>query len=152
MSDETRKLETQLRDAQSTIRVAEAALANVKRQRIKVSVWSAIGGFLLFAVGGHWFPGYQLDSTAIATSNGRAASAVGEIMAGVCAQRFMNDPAFDAKLAGLKDATGDWSKANYIREGSWAQAPNGEKATHATAGKCVDLIAERLSGVPEITS
>ena len=152
MSDDTRELETQLRDAQSTIRVAEAALGDVKRQRIKVSVWSAVGGFLLFAIGGHWFPGYQLDSTAIETSNDRAANAVGAVMAEVCAQRFMKDPAFDAKLAGLKEATGDWSKANYIREGSWAQAPGGEKSTHATAEKCVDLIAERLSGEPEKTS
>ena len=152
MSDDTRELETQLRDAQSTIRVAEAALADVKRQRIKVSVSSAVGGFLLFAIGGHWFPGYQLDSTAIATSNDRAANAVGEVMAEVCAHRFMKDPAFDAKLAGLKDATGDWSKANYIREGAWAQAPDGEKSTHATADKCVDLIAERLSGELEKTS
>ena len=152
MSDDTRELETQLRDAQSTIRVAEAALGDVKRQRIKVSVWSAVGGFLLFAIGGHWFPGYQLDSTAIETSNDRAANAVGAVMAEVCAQRFMRDPAFDAKLAGLKEATGDWSKANYIREGAWAQAPGGEKSTHATAEKCVDLIAERLSGEPEKTS
>ena len=152
MSDDTRELETKLRDAQSTIRVAEAALGDVKRQRIKVSVWSAVGGFLLFAIGGHWFPGYQLDSTAIETSNDRAANAVGAVMAEVCAQRFMKDPAFDAKLAGLKEATGDWSKANYIREGAWAQAPGGEKSTHATAEKCVDLIAERLSGEPEKTS
>ena len=152
MSNDTRELETQLRDAQSTIRVAEAALGDVKRQRIKVSVWSAVGGFLLFAIGGHWFPGYQLDSTAIETSNDRAANAVGAVMAEVCAQRFMKDPAFDAKLAGLKEATGDWSKANYIREGAWAQAPGGEKSTHATAEKCVDLIAERLSGEPEKTS
>lgn len=152
MSDNTRDFERQLRDAQSKTTAAEAALADVKRQRIKVSVWSAAGGFLLFAVGGHWFPGYQLDSTAIAASNDRAANVVGEVMAEVCAHRFMKDPAFDAKLAGLKDATGDWSKANYIREGAWAQAPDGAKSTHATAEKCVDLIAERLSGAPEKTS
>ena len=37
MSDDTRELKTQLRDAQSTVKVAEAALADVKRQRIKGS-------------------------------------------------------------------------------------------------------------------
>ena len=152
MSDDTRELKAQLRDAQSTAKAAEAALADVKRQRIKVSVWSAIGGFLLFAVGGHWFPGYQLDSTAMETSNEHAANAVGEVMAELCAQRFMQDPAFDVKLAGLQGATGDWSKANYIREGAWAQAPDGERSSHATAEKCVDLIAERLSGEPKKTS
>ncbi len=152
MSDNTRELESQLRDAQSKIRVAEATLADGKRQRIKVSVWSAVGGFLLFAIGGHWFPGYQLDSTAMETSNDRAANAVGEVMAELCAQRFMKDPAFDAILAGLKDATGGWSKADYIRKGVWAQGPGGEKSTHATAEKCVELIAERLSEKPEKAS
>jgi hypothetical protein len=152
MSDNTRELEKQLRDAHSSIRVAEAALADVKRQRVKISVLSGVGGFLLFAVGGHWFPGYQLDSTAMATSSEHATNAVGEVMAEVCAQRFMTDPAFDAKLEALKNETGDWSKANYIREGVWAQAPDGEKSTHATAQKCVGLIAERLSKEPEKTS
>ncbi len=152
MSDNARDFQRQLRDAQSKIRAAETAVAEVKRQRIRLSALSAVGGFLLFAVGGHWFPGYQLDSTAIATSKDSAANAVSEVMAELCAERFMKASGFEARLTGLKDATGDWSKASYIRDGAWAETPDGEKSDQATAGKCVSLIAERLSGEPEKAS
>lgn len=149
MSDETRELETQLRDAQSKIRATESALSNLKGRRTRLAVWSAIGGFMLFAVGGHWFPGYQLDSTAMTTSNEKAATAVSKVMAELCADRFMRAAALETRLASLKDATGDWNKANYIRQGVWAETPDGEKSDHATAGRCAALIAERMSAEVE---
>ncbi len=153
MNDKTRDLETQLRAAQSNVSSAESALAQARRHRVKWSIWSAIGGFLLFAVGGHWYPGYQLDSTAIETSNKGAAIAVGKVMSELCAERFMRVSGFELRLAGLKEATGDWSKANYIREkGNWAETADGEKADHDTADKCVALIAERMSAESEKTS
>ena len=152
MSDNTAELKTQLRDAESKVRVTETALKDVKRRRLQLSVWSAIAGFLLFAVAGHWFPGYQLDSTAEVTSNKLAASAASEVMAELCAERFMRTSGFESRLAGLKEASGDWSKSKYIREGTWADTPAGEKANHATAEKCIGVIAERLSRESEKTS
>ena len=152
MSENTSELKTQLRDAQLKISTAEAGLANAKRHRVRWMIWSAIGGFLLFAVGGQWFPGYQLDSTAAKNSNTNAAQAVSNVMAELCAERFMRTPGFETRLAGLKDATGNWSKANYIREGAWANAPDGGKSDHATAERCVALIAERVSGQPDKAS
>lgn len=152
MSDNISELKTQLRDAEHKMRTAEGALAIAKRDRIRWSIWSAIGGFLLFAVGGQWYPGYQLDSTAIKNSNVSAANAVSNVMAELCAERFMKGSGFESRLAALKDATGDWSKANYIREGAWATAPDGAKSDHATAERCVALIAERVSGKPENAS
>jgi hypothetical protein len=107
---------------------------------------------MLFAVGGHWFPGYQLDSTAMSTSNKHAAKAVMQVMSELCAERFMRASGLESRLEGLKDATGDWNKANYIREGAWAETPDGARSDHATAQECVVLIAERMSGEPEKTS
>ena len=151
MSENISELKTELRDAQNTIRTTTAALAQAKRHRLRLSIWSAAGGFLLFAIGGHWFPGYQLDSTAIRTSNDGAANAVSKVMAGLCAERFMMTPGFEPRLAGLKNANGDWSKAKYIREGGWSQTPDGETSDYATAERCVALIDERLSGTSEKT-
>jgi len=56
------------------------------------------------------------------------------------------------RLAAFKDVSGDWSKAKYIREGAWADTPDGKKSDHATAEKCIGLIAERLSKEPEKAS
>ena len=152
MSDDISQLKTQLRDTQHKMRTAEGALADAKRDRVRWSIWSAVGGFLLFAIGGQWFPGYQLDSTAIKTSQASAANAASNVMAELCAERFMRASGFESRLAGLKDANGNWSKANYIREGAWANAPDGVKADHATAERCVELIAERVSNMSESAS
>ena len=153
MNDSTAELERKLRDAENKVRTTESALKNAKSRRLKWSAWSAVAGFLLFAIGGQWFPGYQLDSTAAVTSNKMAASAVSEIMAQLCAERFtMRTSGFESRLAAFKDATGDWNKTKYIREGTWADTPDGEKSDHATAEKCIGLIVERLSQEPAKSS
>ena len=151
MNDNT-ALRSQLREAESKARVAEAALKDVKGRRLQLSVGSVIAGFLLSVVGGHWFPGYQLDSTAEATANKKAVSAVSEVMAHVCAERFMSSSGLESRLAALNGESGDYSKASYIRDGTWAVTPDGERADHATADKCRSLIAERVSGESGKTS
>jgi hypothetical protein len=145
MSDDTKDIKTQLRDAQSKIKVAEAAVADAKNGRIKALVWAGIGGALLVAVGGQWLPGYQLDSTAKETSSVAAAGAVRDVMAQLCAERFMRQPGLDARIVALKAENGDWSQANYIRDGDWAVTPDGAKSDHSTADQCRALIAERAS-------
>ena len=153
MNDSTVELQTKLRDAENKVRKTESELKDAKSRRLKWSAWSAVAGFLLFAVGGQWFPGYQLDSTAAVTSNKMATSAVSEVMAQLCAERFtMRTSGFESRLAAFKDVSGDWNKAKYIREGAWADTPDGKKSDHATAEKCIGLIAERLSKEPEKAS
>ena len=107
---------------------------------------------MLFALGGHWFPGYQLDSTADAGAGKVAASAVGDVMAEICAERFMDTTGLESRLAALNGAGSDWSKASYIRDGTWANAPDGEQADYSTAEKCRGLIAEEVSKQPVKTS
>lgn len=71
-----------------------------------------MGRDVRFAVGGQWFPGHQLDNTAEATANHKAAGAVSDVMAQLCAERFMTTPELESRLTALKAETGDWSKAN----------------------------------------
>lgn len=153
MNDSTVELQKELRDVKNKVRTAESALKDAKKNRMQWSIWSAVAGFLLFAIGGQWFPGYQLDSTAVVTSNRIAASAVREVMAQLCAERFtMRTAGFESRLAAFNDAADDWKKTEYIREGIWADTPDGEKSDRATAEKCINLIAERLSKEPAKTS
>lgn len=152
MSDDTAELKSQLRQAESKVRATEATLKGMKDSRLKLSVGSAIAGFLLFAIGGQWFPGYQLDSNAEATSNKMAASAVSGVMAQVCAERFMKTSGLESRLAAFNEVSGDYNQTSYIRDGTWAATPGGERADYATAEKCRNLIAERISAQPEGTS
>jgi hypothetical protein len=152
MSDNIDELRSENRDMKSKVRAAEGALKDARRGRVKLIVASAIGGFLLFAVGGQWFPGYQLDSTAEATAHEKAAGAVSNVMAELCMERFMNTSELKSRMTALDGETSDWNRANYIQTGTWATLPDGGKADHDTADKCRALIAERVAGQPEKTS
>lgn len=152
MSDTPNELKARLRESERKTTTAERTLAEFKRRRLPQMAWSAIAGFLLFAIGGQWFPGYQLDSTAEAAAAERADEAVSEVMAELCAERFMRTAGLDSRLSDLNDANGDWGKAKFIREGTWAATPDGAQPDHATAEKCRDLIAKRVTDASEKAS
>lgn len=143
-TDNTAELQSKLREAEMKLREQKGELRDAKSRSIRLAVGSAIAGFLLFAIGGQWFPGYQLDSTAEVAANEKATGAVSEVMAQLCAERFMKTSGLDSRLAALDATSGDWNKSNYIRDGAWAAAPDGEKADYATAEKCRDLIGKRV--------
>ena len=143
-NDKTAELQSKLREAEMKLRDQTIELRDTKSRGVRLAVGSAIAGFLLFAIGGQWFPGYQLDSTAEAASNQKATSAVSDVMAQLCAERFMRTSGLAARLAALNEASSDWNKSSYIREGTWATTPDGEKADHNTADRCRNLIAERI--------
>jgi len=145
MNDGSVDYKTQMREVESKLRESEKALSAAKGRVVKLSVWSAIGGFMLFAVGGQWFPGYQLDSTAANASQETAVAAVSDVMAQLCLERFMNEPELDRRMAELNKAVGDWGQANYLRDGKWVTTPSGEETDHGTAEKCRGLIANRVN-------
>lgn len=147
MTDSPTETRSKLREAEMTLRGQKGELRDAKGRGIRLAIGSAIAGFLLFAVGGQWFPGYQLDSTAKANSEKMTASAVSGIMAQLCAERFMGTSGLASRLTGWNQADSDWDKTTYIREGTWAVTPDGEKADYAIVEKCRDLIAERVSRV-----
>ena len=144
MSEEIDECRSLLRDAERRAKEAEKAAQQVKRSRTKLAIWSALGGFLLFALGGHWIPGYQLDSTAQATASETAQDRVSDVVAQFCAQRFMQAPDLDTRLKALDGEFGEWNKANYIQKGPWADTPLGERPDHETADRCHRLIAEKI--------
>lgn len=145
MSESTTELKTLLRTAENNTRTAQSALKDMKAKRLGLTFWAAAAGFMLFAVGGQWFPGYQLDSTAEAAAQDRADAAVGEVMAQLCVERFMNATGLETRLADMDRAPSDWGKSKFVREGAWAVLPDGEQPDHATADKCRGLIVDRVS-------
>lgn len=152
MNDDVAELKSNLRDIERKVRAVEGELKDAKSGRVKLIAFSAIGGFLLIAVGGQWFPGYQLDSTAEATANKKAADAVSDVTAQLCVERFMKTAGLKSRLTALNEESGDWRKSNYIQNGTWAMFPDGAKPDHATADKCRALIAERIASDAEKAS
>ena len=91
MNESNMDIKSQLREAQRETVAAQATIKQTQARTRKIAVWSAIGGFMLFAIGGQWFPGYQLDSTAKEASQEAAVGAVRNIMSQLCAERFMTE-------------------------------------------------------------
>lgn len=153
-TDETAELKSKLREVEMAARDQKIELRDAKSRGTQLACWSAVAGAVLVVVGGQWFPGYQLDSTAKATSSEMTASAVSGVMAQLCAERFMSTSGLASRLAELNDASSEWNKASFIRDGSWAASADGEKADYVTVEKCRDLIAERIlkESAPATTS
>jgi hypothetical protein len=145
MSNDTADMQEKLRVAEAKAGVAESSMKLAQSGLTRNRTWSALIGAGIVIVAGHWFPGYQLDSTAENTSASAAQSAVGDVMAQLCVERFMAGDGLDARLEALNDAVGDWSQANHIRDGNWATKPDGKQSDHDTAKKCRSLIAERVT-------
>ena len=145
MTDRAIAADAALRDANSQLVAVRAELKDVKRSRVRYSAWSAVAAIVLVATGAQWVPGYQLDSTAAAGAGSRATDAVSEVMAQICAERFLRAPDVESRIAGLNSVSGSWEKAGYIRDGSWAMKPDGLRPDFATAERCSELIVTRLS-------
>ena len=143
-ADKTAELQTKLRQLEMTARDQKIELRVAKSHGTKLAIAAAIGGAVLVAFGGQWFPGYQLDSTAKATASEMTTSAVSGIMAELCAERFMKTSGLASRLSGLNGASTAWDKASYIREGGWASTADGEEADYAIVENCRDLIADRI--------
>ncbi len=143
-TDKTAELQSKLREVEMAARDQKIELRDAKSHGIKLAFGSAIAGAVLVVVGGQWFPGYQLDSTAEATSSEMTTNAVSGIMAELCAERFMKTSGLASRLAGLNDASTAWDKASYIRDGKWASSSAGEDADYAIVESCRDIIAERI--------
>lgn len=151
MTDKTNEnadLKSELRQAEMKSREQKGDLRDAKGRSIRLAIGSAIAGFLIFAVGGQYFPGYQLDSTARANSEKMVASAVSDLTAQLCAERFMRTSGLESRLTALNEEGSDWNKTNYIRNGTWAASADGEKADFAIVEKCRDLITQRISEAP----
>ena len=145
MSNDTADMQEKLRLAEAKAGVAESSMKVAQSAITRNRTWSALIGAGVVIVAGHWFPGYQLDSTAENTSASAAETAVGNVMAQLCVERFMAGDGLDARLEALNSAVGDWSQAKHIRDGKWATRPDGEQSDHDTAKKCRNLIAERVT-------
>lgn len=140
MSKENNELESQLKDARSSLEVANKRNANASAKRIPHLIWAAVGGMALAIVGGQWFPGYQLDSAAERASEVAATEATNQVMAHLCAERFSQRNGLTERLAKLESQSSEYEQVTFLREGSWGVDLNGRAVVNTVATHCLKLI------------
>lgn len=140
------ELRRALRDAESTTRAAEALRKEAERKSWKLAAIAAGLAVAILTIGGHWWPGYQLDSVAAlsatqAEANGRIA-----VLAAVCVTkaRADTDP---SKLAMVQQA-GSYQRAAEMAKTGWVEFPTlglslSTRETRNVAEKCGEILLEK---------
>ncbi len=152
MTDTQSDLKAELRTANDQLRKSEVAMRKASAKAKSVTIWGVATALFIVVVGGHWFPGYQLDSTAD-KDRGVAVTAVQEkLLAHLCAERFMGEEGLKERATTLNALNSEYDQVKHLREGSWGVGIEGESAGLIVAEQCLDMIGERLDTLTESKS
>lgn len=96
----------------------------------------------LLVIGGSYWPGWQLDSTAQESlAAGQRASLV-RVLAPVCAERFRMQPNVTVQAAALKEVS-SWERDQYLVDNDWVIPSGVSPAIDAAVGDaCADLLKD----------
>ena len=110
-------------------------------EKIKLGLWSAIGGAIVLAIVGFNWGGWVMGGTAQKTAEEMAADAVADRLASICVAQFNQDSEKDQKLKKLEE-TNTWERDDYVEKQGWATMPGEKEADSKVAGKCAELLVQ----------
>jgi hypothetical protein len=115
-------------------------MANLKLPpETKSVIWGAIGGAVALAIVGFTWGGWVTGGTATQNAKKSAETAVIQVLAPICADKFRQQSDVTASLAELK-RVGSWQQGQFIEKGGWATLP-GSKADPDVARACAELLS-----------
>ena len=115
-------------------------------EKIKLGLWSGVGGALVTAYIGFNFGGWVTNGGAVALANESAAAAVAERLGSICVAQFNRDQAKSEKLDQMKGKD-TWEMGRYIDAQSWAIMPGDEKSESGVADACARQLS-KISDTP----
>ena len=110
-------------------------------EKIKLGLWSAIGGAILLAIVGFSWGGWVTGGTAQKRAAEMTATAMVDRLAPLCLVRFSQDPEKDQKLEALKK-TSTWQRRGYVEEQGWATMLGEKKPDSPVATECANRIMQ----------
>src|SRR6478672_6387327 len=111
-------------------------------EKIKLGLWSGVGGALVTMYVGFNFGGWVTNGGAVAMAKETAATAVAERLGTICVAQFNRDTAKSQKLIEMKDKD-TWDKGRYIETQSWAIMPGDEKAESGVSDACAKQLSKK---------
>ncbi len=111
----------------------------MKKQTIKTVLWSAIGGALVWwivlsAVFG-WMPAGSAEKQAAE----RTSTALLDVLAPICVERFEQDAEKVQKLQALKKIQA-WNQGDFVAKQGWATMPENGVSENSIAKACASQI------------
>ena len=110
-------------------------------EKIKLGLWSAIGGAIVLAIVGFKWGGWVMGATAQKTAGEMAADAVADRLGSICVAQFNQDSEKDQKFKKLEE-TNTWERDDYVEKQGWATMPGEKEADSKVAGKCAELLVQ----------
>jgi len=111
--------------------------------KIKVGLWSAVGGAVVLAFIGFKWGGWVTGGTATAMAKQFAASAVAERLGSICVWQIKADPAKHEKLNEVKGKDA-WDKGRFIEQQGWATMPGEDKPDSEVANACAKHFTDKI--------
>jgi hypothetical protein len=113
----------------------------VKKEKIKMGVWGAVGGAIVTMIIGFNWGGWVLGSNSLNMGKEMAQTAIVDRLTPICVAQFNQDPQRDEKLKILEE-TDSWKRDSYVKKQGWATMPFEKETDSRVADGCSELIIE----------
>jgi hypothetical protein len=111
----------------------------MKWQTMKTVLWSAVGGALVWWIVLSAVFGWMTAGSAERQAEERANTAVLDVLAPICVERFNQDADREQKLAALKKEN-SWQRDAFITKQGWATMSGEGKSGRRVAQECASRI------------
>ena len=108
---------------------------------LKPGIWGAVIGAAAISGVGFSSLGWTLGSTAERMAKERAQTAVVDVLAPICVEKFQHQTDAATKLIEFKKVS-SWDRRSFIEKGGWATMAGTDAPNSAVVSAC----AERLGG------
>ena len=115
-----------------------------KHPAVKPAIWGGVAGAVAISVIGFLQLGWTLGSTAERMANERAQSAIVEVLAPICVDKFQQQADAPGKLAEFRKVSSSWDRRSIIEKSGWATIAGSNTPNSALAPACADQLARPL--------
>src|SRR5947208_16743838 len=114
-----------------------------KNPSLKPRIWGAVIGAIGISVIGFSSFGWVLGSTADRMARERAQTAVVDVLAPICVEKFQHQADAAAKLVEFNKVS-SWNRRSVIEKGGWATMPGTDTPNSAVASACAERLGSLL--------
>ena len=110
---------------------------------LKPGFWGAVIGAAAISVAGFSSFGWTLGSTAERMAKERAQTAVVDVLAPICVERFQHQTDAATKLIEFKKVS-SWDQRSFIEKGGWATMAGTDAPNSAVVTACAERLVAPL--------
>ena len=108
---------------------------------VKPALWGAVAGAVAISVVGFSSMGWMLGGTAERLAADRAESAVVDVLAPICVEKFQQQADCGDQADRIQEGA-SWDQRALIEKGGWATTPGTEKTNSAVARACAEKLGQ----------